>query len=86
MKKVLVRNTGRHRLLEAVLERYGIGMADDHGRGRWITPADLVRIQNCMEEDITVSRGVYNGTQYLFVQGTSPHNHVHLADFKELFE
>lgn len=83
-RSVLVRN-GRHMApMFAVLERYGIGGEDPYGRGRWITPWDLWKIAAKMEKDPSkVMGGVDN--KEVYVKGTCQHNHVRLADFRELW-
>lgn len=84
--KRLIRN-GRHmRPLLAVCNRYGIGSADDYGRGVWIYEDDISKIAERMEQDDTAVRGVFDGKPWLAVQGTNRHNYVMAKDFEELFE
>ncbi len=82
----LVKNDGGFRPMHAVLERYGIGSTDKYGRGIWISHTDLPAIKDAMDADPTAVRGEWKGKPYLFVQGSSKHNHVQYADFSGLFE
>ena len=68
-----------------VLRRYDIGVEDKYGRGRWIKKSDIESIWTHMNVDSTAIRGRYNGIDYIFVQGSNPHNHVGIDDFKKLF-
>ncbi len=84
MKKALVRRK-RHQLpMLSVLIRYQIGRADQYGRGRWITEADLPLIKAGMEADPSKITNV-GGMPCLLVNGSNRHNQVEMADFAELF-
>ena len=75
---VLIRNGKQERPMLSVLIRYGIGSIDKYGRGRWINPMDLSKIEDNMLADPTCTVGSAN----MWVQGTCIHNQVSFMDFK----
>lgn len=83
MKKVLVRN-GRHQSpMHAVLKRNGIGSADRHGRGIWITESDLPQIFDAIWNDPSSIKEP-NGSNCC-CDGTNKFNTAYYSDFADLF-
>ena len=83
MKKVLVRN-GRHMSpMLAVLKRHDIGEADQYGRGRWISEADIPAIREAMISEPWHMED--RGGEEIICHGTNIHNDVWLSEFKSLF-
>lgn len=81
MKKVLIHRF-RHRMAPmcSVLERYGIGKPDEHGRGIWIDENDLSTIISRMKND----RDRLEAGGRLFVPAGAG-RHVEMNDFVHLF-
>ena len=81
MKKVLIHRF-RHRMepMCFVLERYGIGRPDEHGRGIWIDENDLSTIISRMKND---GKRLEAGGRLFVPAGRG--RHVEMNDFVHLF-